>query len=548
MPLLDGKYEILSQRDLSQRRTLFDATAPDGTAVRIDWFDLSPDQELAFERYRRLLRRLRRDGVAAVYDVVSRPGAHYVAWLPPGPGGTRPAELEPPVARVLEEHGFRPEDADARRHGNEQRLYGLAFDGAAALPEPLPRPVARSRRRAAPPPQWVVTGGLAVLLFGVAALLGATAFARLALDRLVVVPALLGQDVNAVAAELVRLGLQPRPQAVASAGPAGAVLALEPRPGAQLRPGRTVRISYGVPPGQATAVEVPALEALPLAEAVERLEGAGLELGRVARVPAQGAVGLTLAQVPPAEAETAAGSAVDLLVSTGPRAERTFVPDLVGMPVEEALALARLAGIAPDRITVDEHPDRSAAAGTVLAQTLPPYRPVERERASLRLVAARGGAQTAGGTPALVGLSRGQAQAAAGGRPLTWVEIRNGLLPAGVVDQDPPPGGPTDGGLTLVVNDPPAPPVAIPRPDVRAELKRPTLRFVPYAWVIEPGIGTVEAEVRAVTLDGRERLVARRRVRGGSVLEGEWLTAEAGPVRFRLTLNGAPYGDELFVP
>lgn len=551
MSLLDGKYEILFQRDLSQRRTLFDATAPDGTAVRIVWFDLEPDQEVPFERYRRLLKRLRREGRAAVYDVVSRPGAHYVAWLPPQAGnGARKGELEPALAELLADHGYRPEDADARRRGGEWCLYGLAFDGAGAPLEPLPRPAARRPRRGTgAPPQWAVTGALAALLLAAAVALGAAAFDRLTPDRLVIVPPLLGADVNEAGRELARLGLQPRPQAVVSEDAAGAVLGLEPPPGAQLRPGREVRVSYALPPGQATAVEVPRLETLALAgEARAALREAGLELGRVARIPASRAAGLVIAQVPPAGAEAAVGSAVDVLVSSGPRPERTFVPDLVGLPLEEALALARLSGLAPDRIAVDEFPERGVAAGTVLSQSLPPYVPVERGRASLRLVAATGAPLARGGTPSLVGMTRERARVAAGRRPINWVEIRNGLLPAGVVDQSPPPGDPTGGPVTLLVNDPPAPPVAIPRPEVRAELNRPEPREVRWAWTIEPGIGWVQAEVRAVDSDGEERFVERRLVRGGQVLDGRWRTEEPGPVRFRLYLNDEPYAEDLVVP
>ena len=89
--MLDGKYEITSERELGERVTRFGATAPDGTALTISWYELeTPADEHAFEQYRTLLRQLRRRGHAAIFDLVSRPGAHYVAWRLPEDVGALP--------------------------------------------------------------------------------------------------------------------------------------------------------------------------------------------------------------------------------------------------------------------------------------------------------------------------------------------------------------------------------------------------------------------------------------------------------------------------
>src|SRR5690554_1018490 len=93
MPMLDGKYEILREEHSGNRQTLFEASSPDGTVLRIVWFEVSADQERSFEQYRRGLRRLMKSGHAAVHDVVARPGAHYVAWQLPQ--GTVTQTLEP---------------------------------------------------------------------------------------------------------------------------------------------------------------------------------------------------------------------------------------------------------------------------------------------------------------------------------------------------------------------------------------------------------------------------------------------------------------------
>ena len=106
MPLLDGKYEILAEHPLTTGVVRFDATTANGEPVRVVWYELAPEDEPAFERYRRALRRLAREDVADVLEVVSRPGARYVAWrddrgertpLPADAGlAARLAEVGPP--------------------------------------------------------------------------------------------------------------------------------------------------------------------------------------------------------------------------------------------------------------------------------------------------------------------------------------------------------------------------------------------------------------------------------------------------------------------
>jgi hypothetical protein len=97
MPLLDGKYEIISERALGPEQTLFEATTPEGEAVRIVWYELTPGQEPRFEEYRRTVKSLKRSERAAVYDVVSRPGAHDVAWRPPEGAAARGGTIGRPA-------------------------------------------------------------------------------------------------------------------------------------------------------------------------------------------------------------------------------------------------------------------------------------------------------------------------------------------------------------------------------------------------------------------------------------------------------------------
>ncbi|MDA0699845.1 MAG: hypothetical protein O3A02_01370, partial [bacterium] len=125
MPLLDGKYEIHDERTLAAGVTSFRATAPDGAPVRVEWLDLGPDDEAAFERYRRLLKRLTRDGRAAIQDVVARPGARYVAWYVPPDGS--PTVRDPALDAQLREAGFDPASAEIRRLDGSPQLVALPF-------------------------------------------------------------------------------------------------------------------------------------------------------------------------------------------------------------------------------------------------------------------------------------------------------------------------------------------------------------------------------------------------------------------------------------
>jgi hypothetical protein len=81
----------------------------------------------------------------------------------------------------------------------------------------------------------------------------------------------------------------------------------------------------------------------------------------------------------------------------------------------------------------------------------------------------------------------------------------------------------------------------VPTPQVR--IQAPRLRWIPYRFLIEPGIPEQRAELRATTAEGDEAVVLRRTVRGGDVLDGVWPTRTPGPVTFELRLNDLPYAE-----
>ncbi|MEJ2288525.1 MAG: PASTA domain-containing protein [Deinococcales bacterium] len=550
MSLLDGKYEIISQTAVDRGRTLIEATAPDGTLVRIEWFELEPVKEQAFERYRRVLKRLKRTGKAAVYDVISRPGAHYVAWESVGDGLARARDDE--IDAVLLENGFDAASADVRRNGRSARLYGLTWDGGAPVqqhavqPEPAPHKPAPRRGL----PGRLAPWGLTLLLIVASLALMAGGFLRRTNNRTVQVPNVVGQNVNDAQRALARLDLAANPTPLESPSPAGTVLSVQPAAGTELRPGRTVQLSYALPQGQLASTKVPQLvgETFP-GQVSTALQQAGLELGTIARIHASTPAGVVLAQSAPSGSKLAKGQAVNVLISVGPVGQQTFLPKLVGLTVDDAKYLAQVAGLAPDQILVDKVDAPDGYPGEVLSQSLAPYLPEPVDQAILRLVVEQGaaaGSQQPATVPSLVGMSLDQATTVATGYTISTTTVESPLLPEGVVLQSPAPGAdPGDHKLALTVN---VHPVTLTDPGAVATVKQPTLRHVPYAWTIQPGIPQQVATVYAKPLNGQRTLVDRTTVQGGQLLQGTWLTTYPGPVTFTLELNGQPYGSPLFVP
>lgn len=560
MSLIDGRYEVLREQPLGGGLTLFHATAPDGTPLRIEWFDLPPEREGEFERYRRLLKQLKRDGKASLHDVVSRPGARYVAWYMPPDGAALAKDTD--LLQVLSQHGYSQASAQVLKAGTRSSipsLYGLSFGDSAPVTAATVTATmdedARPLRHVDQPPKWLTTlsspalsWGIAATLFVTAALLGAGAVRARAVNRLIVVPDLVGLQAQSAADTLTGMSLRVVPVALASDQPVGTVLAVEPPAAAELRPGRTVQVSYALPPGQAAPTEVPDVIGMSHpGQAVQTLEIAGLRVGEVARVNAPAAAGSVIAQSSPPGSRLGSGQAVDLVVSLGPTSAQTFLPDLVGMNVEDARRLAQLAGIGPDRVFVDEVSASRGFYGEVLSQSLTPYVAVAANEAVLRLVVQTGTVDQRGtGAPDLVGLSLADAQRVAAGWSVSVTQMGNPGLPLGVVAQTPAPGEATGGNtLTLVVNEQPVP---IPTEGIHAVIRPPEMREVPYAWTILPGIRAQTAEVWATDINGQRVLVGSVDVAGGQILRGAWLTNAPGPITFELHIAGVPYGETILVP
>lgn len=553
MALLDGQYEIISQRPLASGQTLFRATAPDGASLNIIWYELAtPQEEAQFERYRQLLRALRKQGAAAIYDIVARPGATYVAWEVGN--GLPKLAASPELAELFASFDYDAAQADIRREPDGRaRVYGVALSGT--LP-PLdePPPAAAMPPLAQRLPLWVWRWGLASLLMVAGLVIFSVGLNRLSNNRIVIVPELIGRDVNLAAAELNRLGLEVAAEPLAGDAPPFTVLASEPAAGTALRPGfRRVTLRYSVPPGQQTVTSVPQLLGRSFDEDIEGvLEQSGLRLGSVAFIYSNVEAGQIIAQSLRAGAAVNAGEQLHLLVSQGRRGTLTFVPDLTGLALEDAEYLARTAGLAlaePDWVRTS-----SALPGTVISQNIAPYTAVPAESATLRLIVAGGGEGELpeAGTPYLIGLSLEAAREVAAGYTLIVEELTNPNeslnLPEGIVSQEPPPGAPSSGTSIRVLYN--IHPRAIPTPAVRATVRTPELRSIPYLFTIESNISVREAEIIARTIDGRELPVyGPAPAQGGERLSGVWLTDEVTPFRFVLNLNGFFYAESpLMVP
>ncbi len=569
MSLLDGKYQIVSERRLSANERLFEAVTPEGRSVDIVWYDLgTSDDEVAFERFRRLLRTLKRHNRAALLDIVSRPGAHYAVWDAQTPTRKVRVKQHEELASLLAPYGFTLSDVQLRSDASGYlRAYDVPF-GERQTPRDLrSAPALHSWRGYLARTLFSWLPGLLLSLTG-GVLLLASFYAYV--DRPTVdVPDLLGSDVNEAARALTRLGFEVETDAVTRYGTAGKVLELRPTPGTLLRSGRTVELRYLLPPDRLTPVSVPELRrGVQMRQDLETLlSDVDLNLGQVARIAANTERGTVLAQSPPAGYAVAPGTPVDVLVSDGPEVTLTFLPDLRGLDLSEATTLARIAGITTP-IATEWLDGSDQPPGTVVEQNVTPNTAIAQDLAQLRLTVVRGeqelvrvSATAAQVTPDFIGMTLNEAERTAREEGLELSEdppLRTPNLPSGVVFQNPEPGALNRSGrVALTLNRPlgdeptPPPPAESTPPQIVSpedvEVQASILRRLEYNWELSSGIPRRIAQVTATTPDGERTLIDVRSVEGGEEVQGLWLTTSRGPVTFRLTLNGLPYGEPLVI-
>ncbi len=140
----------------------------------------------------------------------------------------------------------------------------------------------------------------------------------------------------------------------------GLVISTDPAAGTELASGSTVTIVVSTGPA---TVAVPDVVGQPAADAQAALEAVGLTATLEERSDNEVEEGLVIETNPRAGVEVAAGTAVVVVVSTGP--EDVEVPDLLGLAPDEALAETGNVGL---ELEVVEDPDEPDPEGLVVEQ------------------------------------------------------------------------------------------------------------------------------------------------------------------------------------
>ncbi len=150
--------------------------------------------------------------------------------------------------------------------------------------------------------------------------------------------------------------------------PKGSVLGQLPAPGSLEVRGATIILDVSLGAKRGT---VPTVAGLTRREAELALAAAGFDLGDVTERIDRAARGVVIGSTPAAGQSLLQPAAVSLVLSAGPDA--VSIPDLVGMPVEEALALLGQLGLATAPAKADStstQPEGSVAAQSPRAGAL----------------------------------------------------------------------------------------------------------------------------------------------------------------------------------
>lgn len=544
MSLLDGKYEIVSQEIISSRETIFKALAPDGNSLNIIWYELKGlEDEQQFEQFRKLIRILRKENLAAVYDIVSRPRANYIAWL--DSNNLTKANSNQKMADILEEFGYNSQMADIRSKKNKRKIYYLNFSPEELIvksPEGIKTiPLKKSWDKR---PIYVYTSSLFLFLISSFILLNALQLSTN--NQTIVLNNLLGQNVNQASKLLNRQNLNVILTPISSDKVNGQVISMEPKVGSEIRPFyRTVHLSYSAPTGQLGLVRVINIVGLMFnANTSKLLEEKSLSLGRVYYIQSDKEANTIISQSHTIEKQVSTGTALDILVSTGKNPKLTFLPNLLGMTLEDAVFFTGLSGLKIEKV----YERSSLTKGTIIGQSIAAFKAIDIAGSSLTLYISEGidGEITNNSniTPALVGLSLEEAKRIAPNYQFKITEINTPELTNGIVSQNPSIGSGASNIIKLVVNSY-IPPIAIPIPSVTAQLREAEPRSLEFAWATENNLSLSNYEVLAILADGKTISVQRGQVKGGEIVSGAWLTNHLGPVRFKLYLNGFQYSIEI---
>jgi serine/threonine-protein kinase len=200
---------------------------------------------------------------------------------------------------------------------------------------------------------------VALLILGIVGLLVWLLAGNLFGGAEVEVPDVVGLTESEARDELEAVNLDAETETQPSRRPVGQVIAQDPEAGATAREGDAVTITVSGGPRE---TDVPDLVGLTQEEAEDALDEARLEVGDVTEESSDEEAGIVLSQSPEADEQVARGTAVDLVVSSGP--ETVVVPSVIGLSEEDAVANLRQANL-----RVDVQSDQNEAPeGQVFAQ------------------------------------------------------------------------------------------------------------------------------------------------------------------------------------
>jgi serine/threonine-protein kinase len=276
-----------------------------------------------------------------------------------GPG------LEAIVLRALaKEPAQRFADADEFITALEEARAGMAEPGGAATTAfmPVAGAVVEEEVTYAEPleedrgPRWWLWGLLAALLVAgaiVAALL-------LAGEDKKAVPRVVGADVATAARTLRNEGFKPVVERVRNQRPKDEVIAQSPNAGEELEEGDEVTLTVSDGPG---LKGVPDVDGLTRKQARQRLTEAGFKVREREEASDDVAEGKVIETAPAAGTQVEVGSAVTIVVSTGP--EQVTVPNVVQSSLDEARGEIEGAGL---EVRVQREETNDAEPDTVLGQ------------------------------------------------------------------------------------------------------------------------------------------------------------------------------------
>ena len=374
-----------------------------------------------------------------------------------------PPELESVVMRALAK---RPSER-YRTAGEFSRALSevrTALDGSGSTTSVMPAagpataetrvmdPVTGPTRVAPPPPDeppgerrrrwpWIV-GGLVLL-----AALAVAGFLLFGGDdaRAVTIPSVSGQSAAEAQATLENAGLEVEVQRLTNADvDAGDAIDTDPPAGSEVDEGDSVVLRVSGGPGLAT---VPDVEGDEEAAATAELQRADFEVDTQQEASNDVDEGVVIRQSPAGGSQAEVGSAVTIVVSSGP--ENVAVPDVQQQDLSSAEAELNGAGLVVGNVS--SQPNEDFAEGTVIRQSPGPGARVP-EGSGVDLVLAAAPEQVT--VPTITGNTATDAQTKLqnAGFDVNTVEVESDEPAGTVVSSDPAEGTQVDPGSTITIN------------------------------------------------------------------------------------------------